>query len=382
MKLNKLVLLGFAIAAFALTNCSKSDDETIVENQPTNFDLGKTVSRAFRGTIVDDKSNPLSNVTVSLNGKTVTTNDDGVFTMSNVSVKERFAYITATKVGYFSGSRTMMTHEGLNSLKIMMVPAVVTKTIQTGVVSTVDLGNTSVKFDGSFSTENGAVYNGAVKVFMMDMPANDPNVFEKMPGSLFAIDAQGSYRGLETFGMVNVELKGANNQKLQLTAGHKAVITMDIATMQKQAIAPAQIPMWFFDEAAGVWKEEGFSQRVGNKYVGSVAHFTRWNNDWAFVVGTLNVSVTSGGSPVSGVRCEIFRPSVTVPADHWNVPLISLGVTNANGMLSAGVPLNEMYVFKAFANGVEIYSENVPASDLMVRNIVIDLGTDTRPAGN
>ncbi len=378
MKLNKLSLLGFALASMLFFNCSKSEDSAVVDSN-AKFNLGKSVSRVFKGTIIDQNSNPLSNVTVKLNGKTVTTDANGIFLLSNITVKERFAYVTAEKVGYFTGSRTMMTHEGLNSLVIMMLPETLTATVQTGAVSTVVAGNTSVKFDGSFSTESGTIYTGAVKVFMMDMPVTDLHVFEKMPGSLLAIDAQGEYRGLETFGMINVELKGSNNQKLQLTQGHKAVITMDIATNQKQMIAPNQIPMWFFDEVAGIWKEEGFSTRVGNKYVGSVSHFTRWNNDWAYVVGTLNVSVTSGGSPVNGVRCEIFRPSVTVPPDHWNIPLISLGVTNSNGMLSAGVPLNEVYVFKAFSNGEEIYSETIPASDLMVRNIVIEMGVDTRP---
>ncbi len=126
-----------------------------------------------------------------------------------------------------------------------MTPLYVTKTIQTGVTSTVALRSTSVQFDGAFSTKSGVVYTGAVKVYMLDMPAKDPNVFEKMLGSLFAIDAQGSFKGLETFGMVNVELKGSNNQKLQLTSGHKATITVDIATNQKLAIAPSQTQCGF-----------------------------------------------------------------------------------------------------------------------------------------
>jgi hypothetical protein len=382
MKLKKLSLLGFALIAMLFSNCSKNEDTTIVETN-AKFDLGKTVSRAFKGTIVDQNNAPLSNVTVRMNGKTATTDANGIFTISNVSVKERFAYMIAEKQGFFNGSRTMMTHEGLNTLKIMMLPANVTKTIQTGVVSTVDLGNTSVKFDGFFSTESGAIYTGAVKVYMMDMPANDPDVFSKMPGSLLAIDAQGDYKGLETFGMVNVELKGSNNQKLQLTAGHTAQITMNIATNQKQAIAPSTIPLWFFDEVSGLWKEDGFSTRVGNKYVGNVTHFTPWNNDWAYTVAQLTVTAkNSDGTPVNGVRCEIYRPSVTLPADHWNVPLISLGLTNANGTLSAGVPINEVYVFKAYLDGVEIYSEDLPASNLMVRYVDIIIPINTRPAGN
>ncbi len=383
MKLNKLTLLGFAFFTLLFSNCSKNNDETLVETN-AKFDLGKTVSRAFKGIIVDQNNNALSNVSVNMNGKTATTDANGTFTMSNVSVKERFAYLTAKKQGFFDGSRTMMTHDGLNTLKIMMIPANVTKTILSGEVSTVNLGNTSVQFDGSFSTEAGAVYSGSVKVYMMDMPANDPNVFSKMPGSLLSIDAQGDYRGLETFGMVNVELKGTNNQKLQLTSGHTAKITMNIVN-GKLEVAPTTIPMWFFDEEIGLWKEEGFSTKVGNKYVGNVSHFTRWNNDWAYTVAQLIVTASnSDNTPINNVRCEIFRPSVTATPDHWNVPLISLGVTSSNGTLSAGVPINESFIFRAYdpITGDLIYEEILPASSAMVRNVNIVIGSINRPAGN
>lgn len=383
MKLNKLMLLGVALFTLLFSNCTKNEDSTIVDVN-AKFDLGKTVSRAFKGTIVDQNNLALSNVTVTMNGTTTTTDSNGIFTMSNVSVKERFAYMVATKAGFFDGSRTMMTHDGLNTLKIMMIPAIVTKTIQTGVVSNVTLENTSVKFDGSFSTESGAVYNGAVKVYMMDMPANDKNVFSKMPGSLLAVDAAGNYRGLETFGMVNVELKGSNNQKLQLTKGHPATITMNIVN-GKLEVAPNQIPMWFFDEANGLWKEEGFSTKVGNQYVGNVTHFTRWNNDYAFTVAQLIVTAKNEDlTPVNNVRCEIFRPSVTATPDHWNVPLISLGVTSSNGTLSAGVPINEGFIFRAYdpISGMLVFEEPLVASSAMVRNVNIVFGSINRPGRN
>lgn len=383
MKLNKLSLLGFAIFSLLFSNCSKNEDSSIVEVN-SKFDLGNTVSRAFKGTIVDQNNAPLSNVTVKMNGKTAITDASGVFTFSNISVKERFAYMVAEKQGFFNGSRTMMTHQGLNTLKIMMLPANVTKTIQTGEVSNVVLGSTSVKFDGYFSTESGAVYTGAVKVFMMDMPANDPYVFSKMPGSLFAIDAQGQYKGLETFGMVNVELKGNNNQKLQLTTGHNAVITMNIAP-GKLSVSPNKMPMWFFDETNGLWKEEGFSTKIGNKYVGNVAHFTPWNNDWAYTVAQLIVTAKNDdGTPVNNVRCEIFRPSVTADPDHWNVPLISLGVTSSNGTLSAGVPINDPFIFRAYDpnTGELIFEKPLPASSEMVRYVDIVIGSINRPGGN
>lgn len=382
MKLNKLLILGFAFATTLFSNCSKSEDSTTTVDSATEykFDLGKSVNRAFKGLVVNEENQPLAGVTVKMSGKTTTTDADGVFTLSNVSVKERFAYLTAEKAGYLSGSRTLMTHESLNTLKIMLV-APTTFTVQSGVASSVTVGNTTVKFDGAFSTENGQPYNGAVKVLTSDMPANDPYVFDKMPGSLFAVDAQGQYKGLETFGMVTVELKGANNQKLQLTNGHKAEISMNITTQAQLQRAPETMPMWWFDEVAGMWKEEGFSTKVGNKYVGNVSHFTRWNNDWAYPVASLTVIAKNyDGTVAKGIRCEIFRPSVTAPPDHWNVPLISLGVTGANGTLTAGVPYNEIFVFRAYdTDGVLVKEEELPASQLASRTVYVQLTVNNRP---
>lgn len=382
MKFKKLLVLSFALATTLFTNCSKSEDDSTTVNSTTEykFDLGKSVNRAFKGLIVNEENLPLAGVTVKMSGKSTITDANGMFTLSNVPVKEKFAYLTAEKSGYLSGSRTLMTHESLNTLKIMLVSPTIF-TIQSGVASSVTVGNTTVKFDGAFSTENGQPYTGAVKVLTSDMPANDPYVFDKMPGSLFAIDAQGQYKGLETFGMIDVELKGTNNQKLQLTSGHKAEISMNITTQAQLERAPQTMPMWWFDEVAGLWREEGFSTKIGNKYVGNVSHFTKWNNDWAFPVASITVIAKNyDGTVAQGIRCEIFRPSVTAPPDHWNVPLIVLGVTSANGTLTVGVPYNEEFVFRAYdTDGVLVHEETLPASQLASRTVYVQLTVNNRP---
>lgn len=378
MKTNKLFVLGLFVLSILFTNCDNKEEATSSQNE---FNFGATVSRDFKGKIVDENNNPIANATVLLNGYEVITNSSGIFSYVNASVKERFAYFTAKKDGFLSGSRTVMTHDGLNELTIMLLTPKVDM-IQTGEIATVTVGNTSIKFDGAFTTESGEVYNGTVKVLSADLPANDPKVFDKMPGSLLAIDSNGDYKGLETFGMVNVELYGSDNQKLQLTEGHTAKITMDIAAEAQQAIAPNIMPMWYFDVKKGVWVEEGFSERIGNKYVGNVSHFTIWNNDWAYPVATLNVVVTNAdGTPVQGVKVEIFRPSVTAPADHWNVPLISLGTTGSNGTLSAGVPYNEVFVFRAYnINGLLINTQELPASTLANRTVYVVIPFNDRVA--
>ncbi len=377
MKLNKLTLLGFAIATLIFSNCSKNEDSIIETN--AKFDLGKSVNRTFKGIVVDQNSNPITNATVKLNGISVTTDVNGVFTYNNVSVLERFAYFITEKTGFINGSRTLMTHEGLNSLKIMMLPETVVATIASGTTKLVALPNgVKVTFDGSFMKQDGSTYSGNVKVIMNHLDTTDKNVFDKMPGTLLALNTQGDYRGLESYGMINVELKGTNNEKLQIATGHKANVELPIATNQLDT-APSRIPLWHFDEVAGIWKEEGFSTRVGSAYKGEVSHFSWWNNDDAYVVATLNVTVMNDdGTPVNNVRITINRF-----AGSTGDILMDLGVTNSNGKLSSPIPINEQLIFKAYdATGTLIDIRTLASSSALVRNEVVTLGSINRPSGN
>lgn len=378
MKLNKLTLLVFAIATLIFANCSKNDDSSIETN--AKFDLGKPVNRAFKGIVVDQYNNALANVSVKINDKTATTDANGVFTYSNIQVLERFAYFTSTKVGFIDGSRTLMTHEGLNSLKIMMLPETVVATIASGTTKLVALPNgVKVTFDGSFMKLDGSSYNGNVKVVMNHLDTADKNVFDKMPGTLLALNSQGEYKGLETYGMINVELRGINNEKLQIATGHKANIELPIAANQLDT-APSRIPLWHFDEIAGIWKEEGFSTRVGSVYKGVVSHFSWWNNDDAYVVATLNVTVKNDdGTPVNNVRITINRF-----AGSTGDVLMDLGVTNSNGTLSSPIPINEPLVFKAYdpINGSLLDVRPLASSNALIRNEVLIIGSINRPGRN
>ena len=132
------------------------------------------------------------------------------------------------------------------------------------------------------------------------------------------------------------------------------------------------MPLWYFDEVAGLWKEQGFSRKVGNRYIGNVSHFTIWNNDWAYPVATLNVVVSNAdGTRVQGVNVTIS--SDLIIEKHSNLPLvIGLGTTSANGTLSAGVPTNSALTFKAYtSDGQLINAQILPASSAMTRTVYI-----------
>ena len=368
MKNNKLIILGLAILALAFTNCNSTDENS----NAYSYNFGNATTSSFAGKIVDENNNPISGVTIEMSGMSIMTDADGKFSLSNVSVKERFAYMTAKKTGFMNGSRMVTPHEGVNNVTIMLLAKNVVATIPTGQSSVVTIpGGTKVTFDGEFVTENGNVYQGNVKIAAHYLSPTDADVAIKMPGDLVGERTDGSISGMATFGMVNVELYGSNDQKLQLASGHVANISMPIAS-QQLASASDTMPLWYFDEVAGLWKEQGFSRKVGNRYIGNVSHFTIWNNDWAYPVATLNVVVSNAdGTRVQGVNVTIS--SDLIIEKHSNLPLvIGLGTTSANGTLSAGVPTNSALTFKAYtSDGQLINAQILPASSAMTRTVYI-----------
>lgn len=357
MKTNKLLVLALLFSSIIFTNCDNKGTSTDATSatQEASFDFGNTVSRNFNGKIISENNTPIANVSVSIGSRTTITNSNGEFTLNNATVKENFAYLTATKQGFLGGSRTIYPNDAMNSVVIKLLTENVIATIPTGVVSPVTLPNgMNVTFDGSFKNVNGTAYTGNVSVSMYHLDPHDEAVFDKMPGNLIAQNAEGNFRGLQTFGMVNVELKGSNGEKLQIADGHKAKMTMPITQTQLSS-ALTTIPLWHFDEVKGYWVEEGFSTRVGNNYVTEVSHFSWWNNDCAYVKQTLHVIAVDGvGNPLSGVRITLTRM-----AGSTGDVLINLGTTNASGTLTALVPLTENLTFRAYTTAGDLISEQI-----------------------
>lgn len=316
-----------------LISC-KSDiyiDSEGQQNIESDFNFGNSTQRNFHGVVLATDGNPISGATVTIGSKTAQTTAKGIFTIKNADVKEKFAYVKVTKSGYVNGSRTIVPTTGSNRINIMMIPATTTLMITSGTSSTVSLPNgTKVKFDGSFKDENGGNYTGNVNVAMFHLAPSNQYLNELMPGSLLATNSNGNARIMETFGMLHVQLTGASGQKLQIASGHTAEMTVAIDAAQMSA-APATIPLWSFNETAGIWQEEGSATKVGNLYVGNVSHFSWWNCDAQFPQCILNIHVqNSTAQPLSNVNVKLFRQNQS------STSAITDGNGNASGIIPAG----------------------------------------------
>ena len=333
-------LLALFLLSIAFSSCNPNDDDTTNTNNNNNFseNFGAKADRDFIGQVVDTNNQPIPNVTVKIGTSTIQTDINGVFIINQANVNERFAYITAKKVGFIDGSRAMVPTNGKNNVRIMMIPNTTISTIQSGVSSEVALpSGTKVVFDGAFETETGIAYSGSVAVSMFHLAASNENISSLMPGMLYAQATDGSAKVLETFGMMQVELKGSAGQKLQIAKTHSAQISMPIDASQL-ATSPSSIPLWHFDEENGYWKQEGVATKIGNNYVGNVSHFSWWNCDAQFPTVTLTVKVVDvNGNPISNLIVGLTYQNVRT------------GVTDNNGQVSGLIPANQTLTLNVYS---------------------------------
>lgn len=364
---SKRLLILVLLFPFLFNNCSSdSGIDGNAAGTPLNF--GSDVSKNFTGQILDESNNPVANVAITVANKTATTDVNGVFIINNATVSQNFAYVTAKKAGYLDGSRSLVPTNGMNNVKITLLSGTVVGTVNSGTTGSISLPNGSkVTFDGNFKTTTGQAYSGLVSVIMKHLDPTDANTFDKMPGMLLAQNASGEERVLESYGMINIELRGAASQKLQPAT--TAQIEIPIASTQLSA-SPTTIPLWHFDETLGYWKEEGSATKQGTKYVGTVSHFSWWNCDAQFPTVRLSVTVVnSNNTPLANVRVGIRRTTNSYTVN---------GITNSQGQVSGLVPANEtltMVVFDSCGNIVSTTNIGPFATATTLPNLVIPSAT-------
>jgi len=212
--------------------------------------------------------------------------------------------VKVEKQGYFLGSRSFYPSPGTNLVDIKLLKKTKAGSFKATDGGVVNFETVSVDMGSGFVTESGTAYSGNVNVSgtYIDPTADDIN--QIMPGSLRSASVDGESL-LASFGMMAIELTDDNGNPLQLSEGNTAELSASIPE-ELSSNAPATIPMWYFNEEKGYWVEEGEAQKIGNKYVGSVKHFSFWNYDIKIDAREANGTILhENGTPVQNVRIEM-----------------------------------------------------------------------------
>ncbi|WP_417861063.1 hypothetical protein [Winogradskyella sediminis] len=354
-------ILFILITALAFSSCSKDEDDRISGGEqqeivPDEFSeyFGNEISRDFLGTVIDKNHLPIEGVLVTIGDDTAYTDSNGVFMIKNATINKRFGYIKATKTGYIHGSRNVVPSNGTNKVTMMLLDNNIIGTVNSGETGNVSLNNgSSVNFDGNFIKEDGSEYSGSVNVIVHHLDPTDEDMPLQRPGMLYAQNKEGAERMLQTLGMLAVELRGSAGEELNLAEGSTSEIQMYVDP-SLMAIAPATIPLWYFDETKGYWIEEGEATLQGNMYVGTVSHFSFWNYDIQAEAVTLCITATNeDNNALNNLWVKITSLAYGT----------TTGFTNENGEVCGYIPSNESLELNVysydFCGNTALYSEMI-----------------------
>lgn len=337
IRLFSLIVLLFAV----LYACQKTDIGTGSGHQ------AEFVRVTLSGRITDENRQPVTGAKVTAGSTTIATDADGYFTLRNIYVDQNATLVKVEKAGYFTGIKTIISEvEKNNPVAIELIPKTVAGTINgaNGGEVTVPAAGGSIRLEpnGVIDPQSNKPYTGAVTVSAYFIDPSAENFREIMPGTLRGITTNNDETGLQSFGMMAVELNGAGGEKLQIASGKKATLHFSIPAALRGE-APSTIPLWSLDENTGLWKEEGQATRQGNEYVGDVSHFSFWNCDAPFPIVNFTVTVhDQQGQPISGGE-------VVISSNLTDTTSISAsGHTNAEGLVKGTLPANRALQLKIF----------------------------------
>ena len=361
--------LIFSVTLLFITSCQKEADGPGGGEPPPPIDQEK-VNASIRGIVVDENDVPIISATVSSGTSTTTTDRYGVFTFKNISLSINNGYVKVEKTGFFTGSRSFSSVAGrVHNVRIKLLTKTTAGSFAGSAGGTVNLsgGAKLVMPASAINDASGNAYTGNVNVAMRWLDPTSPELPYTMPGDLRGITTTGEQRGLESFGMIGVELTGTGGQPLKVAPGKTAELTFPIPA-SLAASAPATIDLWHFDEVNGRWKQEGQATKIGNNYIAQVSHFSFWNCDAPFPVVNVCMKIVDQvhGNPLNNVQVRIKRPNGSY----------GYGRTDSLGNVCGDVPQNEALVLEVLSqcNSV-IASQNIGpfSSNTSIGNIAVTL---------
>ena len=342
---SRMVGLSLVLVTALLAGCSGGSDSgggTTTVVSPTGTVTGQVASAANNA--------PVAGATVSTTAGTTTSAADGSFTVTAAVGDRAVVHVEAT--GFAEAFPVARVTDGqTTSLRVRLLPTgVVTPvTVATGGIVTVPNSTARVNLpaDG-LVPKNGGAAAGTVNVAVTPInPVVDVNL---MPGDFNGISAGGgSPTPIESFGAMLIDIRDNSGTRYNLAPGKTSTIRIPLGTLSPAP--PATIPLFFFDEGTGLWKEEGTATLQGTApnryYEGTVTHFSYWNADQVFDTVFISGCVRDANDQPVG--------NLWVETNGINYSGRAFAVTAADGTFRVGMRRNSVATLSAIEFNLQTF---------------------------
>ena len=273
--------LLIALSATLLIGCGGGGSTSIPTETTSISTLTETpvAKGKHQGQITDSiTGEPLANVKVSIGSKTVTTDAQGFYALTDITVSDK-AIVTFKHKGYYKNSKIISIKQysdGTNLSPNYLEFALDTyEDSQNDDSQNEQLWDTNFGIEipgGTYADDEGNDYSGNViaEVAYEDVSTEKGrNVF---PGAYEGKNSNDIIVPFVSYGFMVIDLKDEYGNALSIS--DDIVLTFHTAT----GATADNIPLWYYDYVQGVWIEEGYATHLADgKYEGTVSRPGTWS---------------------------------------------------------------------------------------------------------
>lgn len=351
MKLLRLSqLLLFLVLALTIWACNKSRSREL--SIPATKATDKVLA-SIQGRILNELLQPLEGAVVVCGGKTDITDANGNFLLEQVKVFPDVAQVSVTKDQYLNGVRTLAVNtNSLHYVQLILQPRETAATFSAATGGNITLPGGKLTIQPNSLLMNGnSPYTGIVDINFKYTNPESEDFSDMMAGDLRGIDKDKKQKGLQSFGMVTLDLTGQNGEKLHLDAKQPLGLLVNIPGSQ-QSIAPAQIALWFFNTASGYWEQQGLASKQGSAYISMLKSTGFWHFAIPYDVVNLKTTILDqNNDPVPNMQMSIVSKLDFIPVYSY---------TDVAGRFTGKVPSNSQLILSLFnACGQIFYHQEI-----------------------
>jgi hypothetical protein len=349
---NKSFIYASCFLLILFSGCRK---DLVEPGDPEIIIPGPTVeieSTVF-GKVVLTDGRPAANATIQTLDENIITDENGFFRIKNKNFNAEGTLITANLDGYYTAYKFANANtNGDAFIEIKLEEKIRTangSSSQDLEVVISQEGASLLLRANTIVDESGNSYNGNVNVYTHWYNPSTADFLLTAPGDLRALNSNNESVQLESYGMMAVELLSDNGEQLNIADGQTARLEFPIPT-DLTSSAQETILTWSLDEVTGIWIEEGIADRVGDKFITEVGHFSFWNCDYPYPLVNISGQLHDrDGEIISQLRlCFSLK----------NGSSSGSGYSNTEGYFSGKVPQGEILIMSVKNDCGDVVYEN------------------------
>jgi len=308
------------LAVFFQSACTKktSKEEGLIPEVVN----GKKVT--IRGRVKGGGGYSEKGVTISINGKLLTSDTEGNYEFSDVVSDPDKVHMKFSRPGYWDYHKMLVVEEeGIyNGIDVQLNSIYDTRSFEAVTGGELKFAGLRFNFPASaVQKADGSEFKGAVYVDALDLDRDAPGDMRADYGRSKVI--------LESYGAFVLKLKSQNNEELKLSKE----VTVTYSRALGASNFPLKLQLWLFNEDKAIWSEAGLAARVSSDYSAIISKSGFYSIAVAHPCGLLRTKIKDSKTGNVGNELQIFSS-----CNEYNFVSSFRCISNSNGVALQYVP--------------------------------------------